>query len=215
LLCDFWQVCNLVYSCGSALLWSSCLPSAGFCIGCLSHAITGFSGTCFIHFCQCFCHIQDELHQIFLAATGGFTCFKVSFLLEPAVHYCDVNCPKKYSSVPFSTAVVYSVQCSQHARQIYAPMYFLYSFTIIGHDTSTKVFSSLFHLLLYTHAVCKRNWKNYCTIVPSNDAQVLFCSGGGVEGTLTSLFQIVLNLQWRVLQSVPPYRTDRVDAFLQ
>ncbi|KRX52028.1 hypothetical protein T09_3179 [Trichinella sp. T9] len=158
LLCDFWQVCNLVYSCGSALLWSSCLPSAGFYIGCLSHAITGFSGICFIHFCQCFCHIQDELHQIFLAATGGFTYFKISFLLEPAVHYCDVNCPKKYSSVPFSTAVVYSVQCSQHARQIYASMYFLYSFTIIGQNTSTK---------------------------------------------------------WRVLQSVPPYRTDRVDAFLQ
>ncbi|XP_003372418.1 hypothetical protein Tsp_10178 [Trichinella spiralis] len=40
-------------------------------------------------------------------------------------------------------------------------------------------------------------------------------SGAGVEGTLTSLFQIVLNFQWRVLQSVPPYRTDRVDAFLQ
>ncbi|KRZ48401.1 hypothetical protein T02_6220 [Trichinella nativa] len=94
LLCDFWQVCNLVYSCGSALLWSSCLPSAGFYIGCLSHAVTGFSGICFIHFCQCFRYIQDELHQNFLAATGGFTYFKISFLLEPAVHYCDVNCQK-------------------------------------------------------------------------------------------------------------------------
>ncbi|KRY33606.1 hypothetical protein T01_6466 [Trichinella spiralis] len=139
--------------------------------------------------------LADELHQIFLAATGGFTYFKISFVLEPAVHYCDVDCPKKYSSVPFSTAVVYSVQCSQHARQIYAPMHLLYSFTIVGHDTSTE-----FH---------------YCTIVPSNVAQVLYCSGAGVEGTLTSLFQIVLNFQWRVLQSVPPYRTDRVDAFLQ
>ncbi|KAL1245455.1 putative nudix hydrolase [Trichinella spiralis] len=78
-----------LYSCCS-WLWSSCPPSADFYIGSLRHATMGFSGICFIHFCQ------------------------ATRLLLPR------GLSKKYSSVPFSTAVVYSVQCSQHARQIYA-----------------------------------------------------------------------------------------------
>ncbi|KRX17374.1 hypothetical protein T07_1876 [Trichinella nelsoni] len=62
----------------------------------------------------------------------------VSFVLQPPVHYCHVECPKKILLYDFLLrwSIRYSV------RNILAkstlPMYLLYSFTIAGQDTSTK-----------------------------------------------------------------------------
>ncbi|KRX70542.1 hypothetical protein T06_11117 [Trichinella sp. T6] len=125
-------------------LWSSYPLSPGFCICRYRHAATGFSRICIVHFCQGFCNIQP-----------------IRSLLPRGVS-------KKNSPVPFSTSVIYSIQCSQHPRQIYA----------------AHVFVVLFYNCRAGHV------------------------DQDVEGTPTSLFQLFLRFQWRVLQSVSLNRPD-------
>ncbi|KRX63888.1 hypothetical protein T06_5989 [Trichinella sp. T6] len=45
---------------------------------------------------------------------------------------------QKNSPVPFSTSMVYQIQCSQHPRQIYAPHVLVVLIYNAGKDTSTK-----------------------------------------------------------------------------
>ncbi|KRX51680.1 hypothetical protein T09_3450, partial [Trichinella sp. T9] len=99
---------------------------------------------------------------------------------------------QKNSPVPFSTSVVYLIQCSQHPLQIYAAHVLDVFFSITGQDTSTKVFSFLFYRFTL-HTDCVQ-------------------TGADVEGTPTSLFQLFLRFQWRVLQSVSPNRSDGVEV---
>ncbi|KRX32804.1 hypothetical protein T05_2905 [Trichinella murrelli] len=82
------------------------------------------------------------------SATSNVNCIR-SFWFPlmaslPSVHYCHVECPKNYP-VPFSTSMVYQIQCSQHPRQIYAAHVLVVLIYNAGLDTSTRVFSFLLH----------------------------------------------------------------------
>ncbi|KRY40454.1 hypothetical protein T01_10193 [Trichinella spiralis] len=118
LVYNFWPVCNLVKSGGYSWLWSSCPPSAGFYIGSLRHATMGFSGICFIHFCQGFCNIQPTRSLLPRGVSKKILLYH--FLLRWFIRYSARNILAKPT----------------------LPMYLLYSFTIAGQDTSTKCNSS-------------------------------------------------------------------------